>query len=84
MWKKYRIQDVGYDGDNFKKDKNGKYVMYGTVYGNCGEEDDFDFTYDINTKEITITKINDIFSTKEIDDIKDILLDNLKTNFLGD
>lgn len=81
---KYEIENVGYSGDNFTKDKSGKYVMSGTIYGNCGEEDDFNFTYDIDTKEITITDIDEIFSTKEIDEIKDILLDNLKTNFKGE
>ena len=85
----YSIKDVGFDGSNYTKDDKGRYVMSGTIYGiKTGEiyetEDDFDFTYDADTKEITITNIDEIFSINEIDEIKSILLDNLKLNFKGE
>ena len=93
----YQIENVGFDGDNYTKDSKGKYVMKGTVYEkhegqitdlNINDyyetEDDFDFTYDADTKEIIITDIDGIFSVNEIDQIKDILLDNLLTNFKGE
>ena len=93
----YKINNVGFMADNYTKDNKGRYEMRGTVYGthkgkmtelNTNEtydtEDDFDFTYDADTKEITITDIDEIFSVNEIDQIKDILLDNLTTNFKGE
>lgn len=80
----YKIDNVGFMADDYTKDNKGRYAMRGTVYGNNAEEDDFDFTYDADTKEITITDIDEIFSINEIDQIKDILLDNLLTNFKGE
>lgn len=85
----YSIKDVGFDGSNYTKDDKGRYVMRGTIYGiKTGEtyetEDDFEFTYDADTKQIIITDIDEIFSNKEIDEIKEILLDNLETNFKGE
>lgn len=80
----YKIENVGFDGDNYTKDKRGRFEMRGTVYGNNAEEDDFEFTYDADTKEIIITSIDEIFSINEIDEIKSILLDNLKLNFKGE
>lgn len=85
----YSIKNVGFDGSNYTKDDKGRYVMSGTIYGiKTGEiyetEDDFEFTYDADTKEIIITSIDEIFSINEIDEIKSILLDNLKLNFKGE
>lgn len=93
----YKIDNVGFMADNYTKDDKGRYVMRGTIYGthigkitelNKNEtyetEDDFDFTYDEDTKEITITNIDEIFSINEINEIKSILLDNLKLNFKGE
>lgn len=80
--KGYTVKTVGF-GEPAKKVGADCWQLVGTVYGNGGEEDDFDFTYCPESETVKLLnpeKLSD-FSDEEIKSIKAELLDNLITNF---
>lgn len=77
----YVIDNVGIDEGTLDRDE-----IEGTIYGHEGDETYFDtvkFKLDKDKEDVEITYINSIFTEEEKEKIKEILLDNIKTNFSG-
>lgn len=76
------IENVGIAVDD-RYIHNNYWKMKGTIYFGDDTVEDIEFTYFLETGEIYLTKISDIYTDEELEQIKEILEENIEINFKG-
>lgn len=77
------IENVGIAWDD-KYIHDNDWEMKGTIYFSDDTVEDIKFTYFLETGEIYLTKISDIYTDEELEQIKEILEENIEINFKGE